>query len=166
MNISVEATYEIKYVCLLTTTYNLSPLTEYRSWIYAVTWMIWVVGNSLLPLVAWVCRGWFLLGIISAMPGALLFFYWPVLSESPRWLITAGRGEEALQIIKKIAHTNGVLVDHSQMKEMVEHLVEKQREENKNRNIGVWTLFQKPRLARNTIFLCLAWYENSVRLIN
>jgi len=129
----------------------------YRSWTYAVTWMIWVIGNSLLPLVAWACRGWFLLGVVSVIPGALLFFYWPILNESPRWLITAGRGKEAVEIILKMAKTNGNLVDPEEIKGMVDSLIVKQVEENKNRRIGFWTLFQKPRLARNTILLCIAW---------
>ncbi|OXA51668.1 organic cation transporter protein [Folsomia candida] len=133
---------------------------EYRSWTYAATWMIWVVGNSLLPFVAWACRTWFFFGIISALPGLFLFLYYPIITESPRWLITAGRGEEALQIIKKIAKTNRVEIDNDEMAEMVAELIQKQKNDQKRKSIGFWTLFQNYRLAKNTIFLVIAWSMN------
>lgn len=122
--------------------------------------MIWVLGNSILPVVAWAARGWFLLGWLSAIPGIFLFLYYPVIHESPRWLITVGRGEEALKIIFKIAQTNGVAdkLDREQVGQMVEDLIEKQKEDQADRNIGFWTLFQSCGLATNTLMLCLAWY--------
>ncbi|XP_035700484.1 carcinine transporter isoform X1 [Folsomia candida] len=136
--------------------------SEYRAWAYAVTWMIWVVGNSVLPLVAWACRTWQLFAIVSVIPGFFLFLFYPWISESPRWLLTMGRGREALQIIRKIAKTNGVEIDHEEMPAMVEDLVQKQKEDRSSRNVGVWTLFQNYRLAKNTIFLALAWSMNNL----
>jgi len=134
--------------------YNVFSNAEYRSWAYSVTWMTWVIGNSLLPIVAWFCRGWFVFGMVCVVLGSLLTLYWRIIDESPRWLVTAGRGKEAVEILLKIAHTNKMVsVEPSEVSRMVNSLIVLQAEENKKRNIGFWTLFQSPRLARNTILL-------------
>lgn len=119
--------------------------------------MIWVVGNSLIPFVAMVCRGWFLFGCVCLAPGYLLFLYFPVLIESPRWQITAGRIKPAIKTIHKIAKTNGKNIEPGRIERMVDELVQKQKKEaESDGNIGVWTLFSKFNLAKNTSMLCIA----------
>lgn len=140
--------------------FNLSHfrfVLAYRSWIYAVTWMIWVVGNAIIPFVAMVCRGWFVFGCVAAVPGFFLFFYIPIFHESPRWLITAGKLKRAIRVLHKIADTNGKTVEPGVIERMVDELGKKQKEDNKeNKNIGLWTLFSKRNLAKNTVMLCTA----------
>jgi len=117
-----------------------------------------VVGNSLIPFVAMICRGWFLFGCVAATPGFFLFLYYPVIHESPRWLITVGQGDRAIQIILKIARTNGKTVDPDVIDRMVQELVRKIKKDAENQNVGVWTLFSKYRIAKNTVMLILAWF--------
>lgn len=119
--------------------------------------MIWVVGNSILPLVAMVCRDWFVFGCVSLAPGYLLFVYCWMLDESPRWQITKGKVKPAIKTIHKMAKINGRKVEPGQIEQMVNEIVEKQSREIKNDgNIGFWTLFSKLNLAKNTSMMCIA----------
>jgi hypothetical protein len=119
--------------------------------------MVWVFGNAVIPFIAYFARTFLLFGLITSLPVLLILFYYPFIMESPRWLLSVGQGDKALGIIKKIANINGMTIDEKEVKLMVEDLVEKQKLESlKNKNIGVWTLFQYKRLALHTVLLCLA----------
>ena len=130
---------------------------------YAVTWMIWVGGMAILPLIAWVCGNWFYIGLATSIPGFLLFLYVPYLPESPRWLISVGRKEDAAKVIQKIAKTNETQdkLSTGQLNSMLKRLIVLQEQEKGSgdqRSIGIWTLFSRPRLAKNTIMLTISWY--------
>lgn len=72
----------------------------------------------------------------------------------PPWYIsylnnsTSNHGDCAAQIIKKIAKTNRVEIDNDEMAEMVAELIQKQKNDQKRKSIGFWTLFQNYRLAK------------------
>ena len=111
-----------------------------------------------LPLLAYLARYWLTIGVITSAPGVLLFLYWVMLPESPRWLVTQGRINEAAKIIHYIAKTNGrtdklpVPVLESMLKKVV-----LRQEQSLKTNAGVWTLFSKFGLAKNTIMLTFSW---------
>ncbi|CAG7726486.1 unnamed protein product [Allacma fusca] len=133
---------------------------NYRAWIYSVIWIAWVFGNCLVPLVAYLTRSWFVFGIISPVPGILLFLYYKTLEESPRWLISVGRTKEAGKIIQKLSRYNGTTIHPQLLERALENIkkidLEKKASSKKN-TLGVWSLFSRRRLAMNTILLCLAW---------
>jgi hypothetical protein len=136
--------------------------SDFRAWVYAVTWMIWVGGMAFLPLIAWLCGNWFYIGLATSIPGFVLFFYYPYLPESPRWLISVGRKDDAAKIILNIAKTNGTEDELSpaELNYMLKRLIMLQEQDKSasGKNIGVWTLFSRPRLAKNTIMLTISWY--------
>ncbi|KAJ4937075.1 hypothetical protein JOQ06_001659 [Pogonophryne albipinna] len=66
------------------------------------------VGYALLPLFAYLIRGWRMLLVASAIPGLLFIPTWWVIPESPRWLLQKGRVEEAELIIRAAAKRNQV----------------------------------------------------------
>ncbi|OXA51603.1 organic cation transporter 1 [Folsomia candida] len=135
---------------------------DYRGHVYAMTWMIWVVGMAALPLVVWFCREWFLIGITTTIPGALLFLYWFYLPESPRWLFSVGKLEDAACVLMKIAKSN----------DRADRLTKRQLDGTLSRlyslqaksegRTGVWTLFSRMRLAKNTVLLTVCWSINIV----
>ena len=131
---------------------------EYRAWVYAVTWLIWVVGMSALPLVAYYCD-WFLLGLLTSAPLFLLLLYWKITPESPRWLLSRGLTKRAAEVVLKIAKTNGKEqeVSAGQLESALERLAAKQKKEQSGRSTGVWTLFSRFGLAMNTIMLTISW---------
>ncbi|XP_068202138.1 organic cation transporter protein-like isoform X2 [Palaemon carinicauda] len=66
----------------------------------------WAVGYMLVPGIAYFIRSWRWLQTAYSMPVILLFSYYWLLPESPRWLITHGRYEEAIEILSTVAKSN------------------------------------------------------------
>ncbi|KAK8407773.1 hypothetical protein O3P69_002368 [Scylla paramamosain] len=72
-----------------------------------MTAISWSVGYMLIPVVAYYIRAWKGLQVAISLPTlAMIPFYW-FFPESPRWLITQGRFEDALKELKEGARVNG-----------------------------------------------------------
>ncbi|XP_076371527.1 carcinine transporter-like isoform X2 [Tachypleus tridentatus] len=82
-----------------------------------------------------------------------------ILPESPRWLISVGRYNEAVVILKEIAATNG----NSEPNDLVARLMELEKtmkEEEKAQRTAV--LLKYPRLRKHFLIITLAWIASSV----
>ncbi|XP_029029782.1 organic cation/carnitine transporter 2 [Betta splendens] len=66
------------------------------------------VGYMLLPLLAFLVRDWRTLLLGLALPGVLCLPLWWYIPESPRWLLSQGRVEEAEAIIRDSAKKNKI----------------------------------------------------------
>jgi OCT family organic cation transporter-like MFS transporter 4/5 len=111
-----------------------------------------------MPFLAWLCGNWYVLGLITTAPGLLLVLYYKMVPESPRWLLSKNRLDEAEKVLLKIAETNGTLknLKKIEISEYLLRLRSKAEESDKKYN-GVWTLFTRKRVARNTILVSLVW---------
>lgn len=70
----------------------------------------WPVGQILAALMAWYIipvLGWRAFVVACAIPSLITAFARPFIPESPRWLLTKGRVQEATQVCLEIAELNG-----------------------------------------------------------
>ena len=75
-----------------------------------------------------------------------------MLPESPRWLVTKGKTEEAVKILIKIAETNEVWPPAD-----LKVRIEKLSTETKEDSLGYLSLFSKPTLAIRTVICTIGF---------
>lgn len=62
-----------------------------------------VIGHMTVPLFAYFYRNWNDYCLALAVPALIYLGYFFTLNESPRWLVSVGRVEEASKIVKNAA---------------------------------------------------------------
>ncbi|WAR08263.1 ORCT-like protein [Mya arenaria] len=108
----------------------------------------WCAGLFLLCLVAYFVRTWNILQLVLACPTVLLVLYFWLIPESPRWLISKGRYEEAEKIIRKCAKVNKV--------ELPEKMIDADSTEEGSKE-SVLRMLTVPRLLIRTSIIYLNW---------
>ncbi|XP_076466443.1 organic cation transporter protein-like [Babylonia areolata] len=120
-----------------------------RMFVGIVVEMFWSCGVMLLGGVAYVVRDWTQLQMIVSFPVLLLFLYWWLIPESPRWLLARGRDEEAEAIIRHAARVNGV--------QLPEKVFDNKTFDEVSGQERFWHIFGSPVLIVRTAILCLNW---------
>ncbi|XP_074528335.1 solute carrier family 22 member 4-like isoform X2 [Halichoeres trimaculatus] len=117
------------------------------------------VGYMMLPLFAYYLRDWKSLLIGLSVPGLAYLPLWWVIPESPRWLLTQGRVEEAEAILRKAARWNKVQAPQVIFKDYKEYVDEKETQLKENHSI--FSLLKNQDIRNTTVILCLVWFTLS-----
>ncbi|XP_076148799.1 solute carrier family 22 member 4-like [Alosa pseudoharengus] len=116
-------------------------------------------GYAILPLFAYFIRSWRMLQLGLSMVGIIYIPLWWFIPESPRWLITQGRFQEAEAVIRAAAKKNGITppVDIFQL----EHNIIEPKLSDQNKY--TWLDLLKTKNIRNiTLLNILIWIAISL----
>ncbi|XP_073955115.1 organic cation transporter protein-like isoform X3 [Choristoneura fumiferana] len=110
----------------------------------------------IVTLLSIVLPNWRSLQLSLSLPGCLLLLLWFFLPESPRWLLSMGRTQEAKAILQKAAKFNNRELPADLDKLLIIH-----RAENPEEKPSVTLLF-RGHLLKRTICLFLSWFAMTI----
>ncbi|PFX17296.1 organic cation transporter protein-like [Stylophora pistillata] len=122
------------------------------------------IGFSTLSLLGYFIRDWRHLMLVVSLPAApLLLCYW-LIPESPRWLIAKDRLDEAHELLMKYAKKNGVTVESTQLKHVIQEF---KKEEDRNwkeskKTYGILDMVRTPKLRKRTLICGFNWFVNAL----
>ncbi|KAJ8276709.1 hypothetical protein COCON_G00084610 [Conger conger] len=121
--------------------------------------IFFVIGYMLLPLAAYFIRDWRMLLIAINVPGLFYFPLWRLIPESPRWLLSQGRVEEAEAILRGAAKKNGVTAPEVIFRAL--QGLPKVENKTESRN-NVCDLVKSKNICWITIILSFVWIAVSI----
>ncbi|XP_077864426.1 organic cation transporter protein-like [Saccoglossus kowalevskii] len=137
----------------------------------AITGMIYMahlsVGYMILAGYAYFIRDWWILQLVIVVPCIMFLSYYWIIPESPRWLISVGRTEKAVETIKLFARVNKVTIPEDLFNQDLDsdddiiHFHEKTYSGNQN-NYCCADLLRYPNLRLKFLILCYNWAITSL----
>ncbi|XP_037271729.2 organic cation/carnitine transporter 2 isoform X1 [Rhipicephalus microplus] len=115
----------------------------------------YAIPSMLLPGVAYLLSDWKLLQLVTGLVALACVPFMLVVQESPRWLITTGREEQAECAISKILKMNRRVVPN--LKSAVQLTAERIRESSTS-TIGPVEILRHRLVRRNTFLLFVVWF--------
>ncbi|XP_051543712.1 solute carrier family 22 member 13b [Myxocyprinus asiaticus] len=119
-----------------------------------LTHCFYAIGLMLLSGVAYGIRNWRILQLVLSAPVGLFCFYYWILPESARWLLTQGKQERAKKEILKAARING--------RKVPENLLDKMEAENTAQTGTMLDLFRVGYLRKRALIMCYMWFVTSL----
>lgn len=146
------ATFQTPFIIVMELT---SP--RYRTAFGMMLGMIWGLSMSALCGIAALLREWFSLLLCCSLPFTVLFTYWWIIPESPRWLVAQNRFDEAEEILQKIAKVNKECVPRKILHKYMTNGVDQNVE-----NVHPMRLLRTSNMRKKTLLITLIWMANSV----
>lgn len=115
--------------------------------------------QMLFVLIAYFVREWRPLLLVATVPAVLLFPFWKLIPESPRWLIAHDRLDEAQSVLESFGSKKGKHVDSEVLRDLIEGVKRDQLalEQNTKKYTPI-DLFRTPKLRKWTSILCYQWF--------
>ncbi|XP_077866540.1 organic cation transporter protein-like [Saccoglossus kowalevskii] len=112
------------------------------------------IGYMLLAVYAYFIREWWKLQLATIAPSLVFLSYWWIIPESPRWLISKGRIEEAKKIIQLSARVNNITIPKNALDGLREQKKYETNDQTKHRAID---LLKFPNMRKKTLILFYFW---------
>ncbi|XP_075217415.1 carcinine transporter [Lycorma delicatula] len=124
--------------------------------------IFFTAAASILPWIAYWLADWGKLCIVTSAPLILALFAPIFIPESARWLVSQGKIDKAMRIMKKFEKFNGTHVDQKIYDDFSESCEALKKEEEAGKSYSVIDLFRSKRLCRITIILIFIWMAISL----
>ncbi|XP_046391762.1 solute carrier family 22 member 13-like [Ischnura elegans] len=127
------------------------------------------LGTVALPWIAYGISNWRYFAIASSAPLLLAAFTPWLVPESARWLVSQGKVDKAIKIMRKFEKINGKKIDPKVYEEFRESCIKLKKEEDEEKKYSILDIFKTPRMRRTTIILIIIWmiislaYDGHVR---
>lgn len=131
---------------------------SYWAFTGTLTSMTFAVGISLFGALGYFIRPWRSLAAAANSSGVLFFLLSVTLPESPRWLYSQGRTEEAEEVLRHMAVRNGNPANQLQL----QRVVTAKPGPDSSQSVGVLQLLLHPMLRLRTLVLMYVWYACSL----
>lgn len=115
------------------------------------------LGHLTLPGFAYFIRDWHYLQLALSLPSIILISYYWLVPESPRWLFTVGRIDEASAILEKSARMNKLPTE-----KIHQNLVAYKKlltTDNAQSKGNFFDLFRAPNMRTKTLCMCFNWFS-------
>ncbi|XP_042232985.1 carcinine transporter-like [Homarus americanus] len=159
VGLTVPAIYQIPFIISLEL---VGP--SYRSFVTVMTCLFYVGGMLLLAGVAYLVRNWVYLCLVTSLPFFVYVVYWWYLPESPRWLLSKGRLQEARTILTKMAEVNKTELPDSFMQKLQDRMMAQQAlstsSAQKNSATGFFSMCYTPNMRLKAILITMVWFAN------
>lgn len=129
--------------------------TKWRDVLAALFQIPFTLGHLSLPLFAYLLRDWRNLQLAISVPSVVLISYIWVVPESPRWLFTVGRIDDAAKVLEKVAAFNKRSSETIKSDLEIQNAVSSETEP-KSRG-GFIDLLRTPNMRRNTLCMWFNW---------
>ncbi|XP_034284417.1 solute carrier family 22 member 3 [Pantherophis guttatus] len=128
--------------------------SDHRRVVGIVIQMFFTLGVVILPGIAYVIPTWQGIQLVTTLPNFLFLFYYWLVPESPRWLITRKKAKKALQIMQSVAKENG--------QSLPVHFSEITVSDEEVSNPSLFDLVRTPQMRKFTLILMYAWFTSAV----
>ncbi|KAJ7388480.1 hypothetical protein OS493_037390 [Desmophyllum pertusum] len=110
-------------------------------------------------LISYFLRDWRMLILAFTVPAVLLFPFWRVFPESPRWLVAHDRLDEAQSVIEAFGGKENKPVNSEVLRALLEDVRRDQLErERQTKKYTPIDLFRSPKLRKWTAIMCYQWF--------
>lgn len=138
---------------------------RYRTFAGMVICMFFAMAMSLLALLGYLLRDWFALSLATSVPLVLLFSYYWIIPESPRWLLSKNRINDAEVIVQKMAKINCKPIPPNFLKQLMEE--SQKLSTNKHptvtqKSATPMDILRFPNIRRKFFILAFDWVANAV----
>ncbi|XP_003427518.1 beta-alanine transporter [Nasonia vitripennis] len=154
---------------------------RYRTFAGMVISIFFATAMSLLALLSYLMRNWYSLSLVISVPFVALFSYYWIIPESPRWLLSKNRIDEAEVIVQAMAKSNGKAVPPNFLRTMELEIMRRQGVSCNDQNSGEITsadlatenrvqpisatpmdLLTNPNIRKKFFILAFDWVANAV----